>query len=196
MFEDLDSLVTPAVRSFFLNEVDGLAANTGIYMIGSTNHLELLDPGISKRPSRFDRKIEFPKPNAQERTKYAEFWRHKVLGDKADEPEEEDADWEKDFAELRIKSFAKRTGGGDVPDVEFPKALCPKMADITGGFSFAYMQEAFIASLLAIASRDEDDKKPGKVRALRDVESLPLWKEFKGQVTALRREISPDVGNV
>jgi Cdc6-like AAA superfamily ATPase len=47
VFEDLDSLVSDQVRSYFLNEVDGLQSNDGIFMIGSTNHLERLDPGIS-----------------------------------------------------------------------------------------------------------------------------------------------------
>ena len=56
VFEDLDSLVVEKVRSFFLNEVDGLEDNDGIMIIGSTNHLERLDPSITKRPSRFDRK--------------------------------------------------------------------------------------------------------------------------------------------
>jgi hypothetical protein len=49
VFEDLDSLVSDSVRSYFLNEVDGLKDNDGIFMIGSTNHLERLDPGISVR---------------------------------------------------------------------------------------------------------------------------------------------------
>ena len=38
VFEDLDSLITDRVKSFFLNEVDGLESNDGIMMIGSTNH--------------------------------------------------------------------------------------------------------------------------------------------------------------
>lgn len=38
IFEDLDSLVTDQVRSYFLNEVDGLESNDGILMVGSTNH--------------------------------------------------------------------------------------------------------------------------------------------------------------
>ena len=56
IFEDLDSLVNDDIRSYFLNEVDGLESNDGILMIGSTNHLDKLDPAISKRPSLFDRK--------------------------------------------------------------------------------------------------------------------------------------------
>ena len=38
IFEDVDSLVTDGVRSYFLNEVDGLERNDGILIIGSTNH--------------------------------------------------------------------------------------------------------------------------------------------------------------
>ena len=38
VFEDLDSLITDKVKSFFLNEVDGLESNDGIMMIGSTNY--------------------------------------------------------------------------------------------------------------------------------------------------------------
>ena len=75
IFEDIDSLVTEKVRSYFLNEVDGLESNEGIMMIGSTNHLEKLDPAISKRPSRFDRKYHFKLPAETERAAYCEYWR-------------------------------------------------------------------------------------------------------------------------
>lgn len=37
VFEDLDSLIGPRERSYFLNEIDGLESNHGILMIGSTN---------------------------------------------------------------------------------------------------------------------------------------------------------------
>jgi transitional endoplasmic reticulum ATPase len=82
IFEDIDSLVSPMVRSYFLNEVDGLESNHGILMIGSTNHLEQLDPGIAKRPSRFDRKYLFDVPTRDERIQYAEYWRHKLRNNK------------------------------------------------------------------------------------------------------------------
>jgi hypothetical protein len=49
VFEDLDTIVSDSVRSYFLNEVDGLKNNDGIFMVGSTNHLDRLDPGISVR---------------------------------------------------------------------------------------------------------------------------------------------------
>ncbi|KAL9133471.1 MAG: hypothetical protein Q9175_005344 [Cornicularia normoerica] len=50
IFEDLDSLITDHAKSFFLNTVDGLESNEEIMMLGSTNYLERLDAGISKRP--------------------------------------------------------------------------------------------------------------------------------------------------
>lgn len=89
IFEDIDSLVNIAVRSYFLNEVDGLESNHGILMIASSNHLELLDPGIAKRPSRFDRKYLFDVPNQSERVQYCDYWRHKLRNNKKiDFPEE------------------------------------------------------------------------------------------------------------
>ena len=94
-------------------------------MVGSTNHLERLDPGIAKRPSRFDRKYFFPNPDRKEREAYCRFWQGKV--------------------------------GKENGRAEFPDALCPAVAEITGGFSFAYIQEAFVAALLAIARRGDDD---------------------------------------
>ncbi|KAK3687168.1 P-loop containing nucleoside triphosphate hydrolase protein [Podospora appendiculata] len=119
IFEDLDSIVSDDVRSYFLNEVDGLKGNDGIFMIGSTNHLDRLDPGISKRPSRFDRKYLFSDPDVEQRIAYCHFWQRKLADNK---------------------------------DIEFPDRLCTDIADITDGFSFAYMQEAFVAALLAIAN--------------------------------------------
>jgi transitional endoplasmic reticulum ATPase len=173
VFEDLDSLVTDHVRSYFLNEVDGLKSNDGILMVGSTNHLDRLDPGISKRPSRFDRKYFFPNPNHDERVQYAQFWQGKL---------------------------------NDNKDVDFPDKLCSRIADITDKFSFAYMQEAFIASLLAIAARGDASEEDahrwaGPQDPMRSVHTtgggdddpdlahLKLWVEIQKQVKLLREEM-------
>lgn len=56
ILEDLDSLINDSNRSFFLNQLDGLEGNDGLLLIGSTNHFDRLDPALSGRPSRFDRK--------------------------------------------------------------------------------------------------------------------------------------------
>ncbi|KAL8736842.1 MAG: hypothetical protein Q9181_002285 [Wetmoreana brouardii] len=196
VFEDLDSIITDSVRSYFLNEVDGLESNDGILMVGSTNHLERLDPGISKRPSRFDRKYLFPEPDMEERIAYCEFWRRK-LGI-------EDGDDEGKHAE-----------------VEFPMVLCKAIAGITADFSFAYIQEAFVASLLAIAaSGDEDDdsdddgdvavaglhelmdatarlnidydeqaRTMSEIDLDNDLDRYLLWRQMKKQVYILRSEL-------
>ena len=190
VFEDLDSIVTDAVRSYFLNEVDGLKNNDGILMIGSTNHLERLDPGISKRPSRFDRKYLFPDPNLEERVAYCAFWRQKL---------------------------------DDNDDVEFPEKMEWAIAGITKGFSFAYIQEAFVAALLTIANGEASAilKTKAKVtscgcrmmscsacmaaqqwktwaqggcRVLEegdddDLERFVLWREIKKVVKSLREEL-------
>ena len=201
VFEDLDSIVSDKVRSYFLNEVDGLLNNDGILMVGSTNHLERLDPGISKRPSRFDRKYLFPEPDMDQRVQYCEFWRQKL---------------------------------SDNEEIEFPVKLNKAIASITKGFSFAYMQESFVAALLEIAKagEDEDEDKEKQVSngdkagggpyhrsgfpswehpchrwnmrcdcgsradALEDedLEKYILWREIKKVVKNLREELGQEQG--
>ncbi len=74
VLEDLDSLINDRNRAFFLNELDGFAANTGVVVLATTNHPELLDPAILDRPSRFDRKYAFELPAAAEREAYISRW--------------------------------------------------------------------------------------------------------------------------
>jgi len=74
VLEDLDSLITDRNRSFFLNELDGFAANTGIVVLATTNHPERLDPALVNRPSRFDRKYHFDLPAEAERYSYLRLW--------------------------------------------------------------------------------------------------------------------------
>ena len=74
VMEDLDSLITPHNRSFFLNEMDGFAQNAGIVVIATTNHPEKLDPALVNRPSRFDRKYHFALPAQAERAAYIRMW--------------------------------------------------------------------------------------------------------------------------
>ncbi|MEM6254924.1 MAG: ATP-binding protein [Cyanobacteria bacterium P01_D01_bin.156] len=78
ILEDLDSLVDDENRSFFLNELDGFAANDGIVTIATTNHPEKLDVAILERPSRFDRKYYFNLPAIKERDTYIRQWNQKL----------------------------------------------------------------------------------------------------------------------
>ncbi|KIO32791.1 hypothetical protein M407DRAFT_18256, partial [Tulasnella calospora MUT 4182] len=82
ILEDLDSLINDGNRSFFLNEIDGLQGNDGLLIIGTTNHFDKLDPALSKRPSRFDRKFNFAQPTRDERIQYATYWQHKLKDNK------------------------------------------------------------------------------------------------------------------
>jgi hypothetical protein len=74
VLEDLDALIDKHNRSFFLNEMDGFAANTGVVVLATTNYPEKLDSAILDRPSRFDRKYYFRLPAAAERLAYIEMW--------------------------------------------------------------------------------------------------------------------------
>ena len=61
----------------------------------------------------------------------------------------------------------------DNKDIEFPDALCNAIADITEDFSFAYMQEAFVAALLAIARRNDGSEHiPSKEADARSTASM------------------------
>jgi len=81
VLEDLDTLINSKNRSFFLNELDGFALNTGICVLATTNYPERLDPSILDRPSRFDRKYAFELPSAGERRRYLEQWANKQTSD-------------------------------------------------------------------------------------------------------------------
>jgi AAA+ superfamily predicted ATPase len=74
VLEDLDAQITAENRSFFLNELDGFATNTGILTLATTNHPDRLDPAIVNRPSRFDRKYHFDLPGVLERQGYIAMW--------------------------------------------------------------------------------------------------------------------------
>jgi len=78
VLEDLDSLIDNRNRSFFLNELDGFAENTGVVVLATTNHPDKLDPAIMDRPSRFDRKYYFRLPSAAGRLAYLNRWRESV----------------------------------------------------------------------------------------------------------------------
>lgn len=73
------------------------------------------------------------------------------------------------------------------PSIKFPKMLSPAIAGITQDFSFAYLKEAFVATLLSIAgNRSEngiEDEEDG------DLDKYELWREMKRQVDLLRKDM-------
>lgn len=160
IFEDIDSIITKDTRRFLLNEVDGLESNDGIIMIGSTNGLEKPDAGITKGPSRFDRKYHFDLPAVPERARYCEYWQSRLADNQA---------------------------------IQFPSSLSSAIAGITDGFSFAYLQEAFISTLLVIMDQqrnstlNEASENTKGVNATEIPVSDSLWKLMNKQVEMIRK---------
>lgn len=124
VLEDLDALVTPLTRSFFLNELDGFASNEGIVTIATTNHAERLDPAILDRPSRFDRKYHFGLPAEPERLAFMLAWN------------------ESSEAASRLEEEGMQ-----------------KLAAETEGFSYAYVKELMLSSLMAWVSGGRADRR-------------------------------------
>lgn len=69
VIEDIDSM--PAeVRSVFLNILDGATSREGIFLIGTTNYPEKIDPALMNRSGRFDRAYEIKNPTKELRHQY------------------------------------------------------------------------------------------------------------------------------
>lgn len=69
VIEDIDSM--PAgVRSVFLNTLDGATSKEGVFLIGTTNYPEKIDPALMNRSGRFDRAYEIKLPTKELRYQY------------------------------------------------------------------------------------------------------------------------------
>ncbi|WP_134702699.1 ATP-binding protein [Ammoniphilus sp. YIM 78166] len=69
VIEDIDSM-PEGVRSVFLNTLDGATSKEGIFLIGTTNYPEKIDPALMNRAGRFDRAYEIKLPNTEMRHRY------------------------------------------------------------------------------------------------------------------------------
>lgn len=84
-------------------------------------------------------------------------------------------------------------------DIDFPEKLCPSIAEITRDFSFAYMQEAFVAALLELARGEIDmasrieagtEGECGDKNSKEDpLDRYKLWIAMKHSVKILRRDL-------
>jgi len=126
ILEDLDAMVTDTARSYFLNELDGLAHNDGILTIATTNHPERIDDAILNRPSRFDVKYNFDLPTHDLRKAYAAKWVSKIQ---------------------KLETEAGRGSGFQSPLEEISASVAAK----TEGWSFAFLKELFVSFLLRMA---------------------------------------------
>lgn len=74
IIEDIDTFAhgNSELNTLLLNILDGNLKLSGIVTIATTNHIELLEDRYTNRPSRFDRVVEFPLPNAESRKMFIE----------------------------------------------------------------------------------------------------------------------------
>lgn len=81
--EDVDHIVEDIGNiSHFLNILDGVNSNNGIFVIGTANDLSTLDENLIDRPSRFDRKWKIPKPDHSMINKYIKSRFNNLFSDK------------------------------------------------------------------------------------------------------------------
>ena len=109
---------------------------------------------------------------------------------------------ESNFQIVTWSSGRKATVTRSNKALEFPDILCKKIAEITDRFSFAYMQEAFVATLLVLAKDGEqrensDDEWLFVSTAVGDddddgddeLDRFALWREMKKQLKILRHNM-------
>ena len=74
IIEDIDSFTqcSSQLNTLLLNILDGNLKLSGLVTIATTNHIEYLEERYTNRPSRFDRVVEFPLPNAESRKMFIE----------------------------------------------------------------------------------------------------------------------------
>ena len=139
VLEDLDSLIDASNRSFFLNELDGFASNTGIVVLATTNHPERLDPAILDRPSRFDRKYAFSLPTPEERLTYLRLWNERSK-----------------------------------PEIRLSDAGLTAMVERTETFSFAYLKELWLSSMMRWIASPE----PGTMDSVMEAQVATLLEQM------------------
>lgn len=154
VMEDIDSLIPKTARSFFLNEMDGFAQNTGVIVLATTNYPERLDPAIIDRPSRFDRKYHFDLPQAAERLRYLQ---------------------------TKLHDDAKLTAAG-----------CEQVAAATEGFSFAYLKELVLSSLVEWI----DNPLPGQMDEVMRNRATILQAQMRTAQVKAEKETEEDYDNV
>ncbi|MCM3766764.1 ATP-binding protein [Neobacillus niacini] len=69
VIEDIDSMPS-GVRSVFLNTLDGATSKEGVFLIGTTNYPEKIDPALMNRSGRFDRAYKIKLPTTELRYQY------------------------------------------------------------------------------------------------------------------------------
>lgn len=85
--KDRDGTPYPTALGGLLNELDGLAAGERIYVVFTTNRLDVLEPALAQRPGRVDTIVRLPLPEAPLRDRLI-----RVYGQRA-AIEDDDVEW-------------------------------------------------------------------------------------------------------
>jgi len=115
LLEDFDDLVSNYGESEYLALLDGECQVSNIVFVATTNYIELLDKRFTDRPSRFDKIVMIPFPNAKSRRLYL----------KTKEPSLEDDELDKwvklsqgfSIAHLKEMIIANRCLGQEIEEV-------------------------------------------------------------------------------
>jgi len=91
-----------------LNQLDGFTSDTTVKVIAATNRVDVLDPALL-RSGRIDRKIEFPLPNEDSRSKIMQIHARKMTVDAAVNFEEIARSTE-DFNGAQLKAVCVEAG--------------------------------------------------------------------------------------
>ncbi len=107
VFEDIESLTKESsiTRSEFLNKLDGIKAEDGVLIIGTTNNPGDVDNALIQRPSRFDRVWYFKLPEEKLRLEYLKSNFPQIKEKNLIKISKETNDWNFSYLnELRISS--------------------------------------------------------------------------------------------
>ena len=147
-------------------------------MLTRVSAVDRLDAGISKRPSRFDRKYHFALPATPERIQCCEYWR--LVPNPLRPP----------LLALLIHVYRSKLAKNS--SLRLPAQISSAIASITEGFSFAYLQEAFVTALLSIVQPQRANLvKPDSsgISTSDDLASNAVWQAISKQVQTLRKEM-------
>ena len=134
--------------------------------------VEKLDPALARRPSRFDKKYLFPCPKEPERVLYCQAWRFVSKNRLINTLVASNTRCRQTLAKKNVYTF--------------PESLCEKIAGITEDFTFAYLKELFLSTLLRLAREGvkalegEDVERP---------ETLVLWQYIQSEAESLRKDM-------
>ena len=112
-----------------LNQLDGFTSNENVKVIAATNRPDVLDPALL-RSGRLDRKVEFPMPNEESRSKILQIHSRKMNYDPNQVKFKELAKSTDDFNGAMLKAvaveagmLALRRGGTEVTHEDFVEGI-------------------------------------------------------------------------